>query len=207
MAAVSTLTQALSKQTLALEREAALLARALAKQNTQLVLAESCTGGMAAAALTRIPGISKHFCGSSVVYQAETKQRWLEISSSLIRDAGSESARMSEALARQVLKKTRHAEVAAAITGHLGPMPSKNVSNHEGEVFLAAVVRGALARKQKSLGQPSKIIQKLSLQDLTGSPKKLSAAERQKLRTLLQLVASQALLRMVRSLLNSKHIA
>ena len=64
----------------ALKKEAQLLAQALFRSGAQLVLAESCTGGMAAAALTQNPGISKNFCGSAVVYQSETKTAWLKTS-------------------------------------------------------------------------------------------------------------------------------
>ena len=44
-----------------------------------LVLAESCTGGLAAAALATIPGISRWFCGSAVTYRDQTKIDWLAV--------------------------------------------------------------------------------------------------------------------------------
>jgi len=112
---------ALRQLELTLAREAEALARVLVKTGAQLVLAESCTGGMVAAALTRVPGISKHLCGSSVVYQSETKSQWLEIPPREIRRHGAESLAMSQLLASAVLERTQQATLSAAITGDLGP--------------------------------------------------------------------------------------
>ena len=116
-AAVSASRRRIGSLELALTKEAQALARVLRKTRAQLVLAESCTGGMVAAALTRVPGISKHLCGSSVVYQSETKQQWLKIRRDLVKREGTESLAMSQALASAVLKATSQATVSAAITG------------------------------------------------------------------------------------------
>ncbi|MBU6375987.1 MAG: CinA family protein, partial [Bdellovibrionales bacterium] len=96
----------LQKLQKSLDEEARKVSRLLIQTRSQLVLAESCTGGMAAAALTRIPGISKNFCGSSVVYQSETKRQWLKVSQASLNRAGTESLEMSQALAAAVLKNT-----------------------------------------------------------------------------------------------------
>jgi nicotinamide mononucleotide (NMN) deamidase PncC len=41
-----------------------------------LVLAESCTAGLIAATLARVPGMSRRLAGSFVVYQIDSKVRW-----------------------------------------------------------------------------------------------------------------------------------
>ncbi|MEN9723197.1 MAG: Nicotinamide-nucleotide amidohydrolase PncC [Pseudomonadota bacterium] len=170
---------------IALEREARRVARLLQEKNAQLVLAESCTGGMAAAALTRVPGVSKHFCGSAVVYQSETKTGWLKITPAFTDQYGPESVAMSEKLARRALQQTPQATLSAAITGDLGP------SGNVGRIFIACRVRGALRR-----GVSKQL-------ELLENEKKLKMAPRIKsLRACLQLLASQHLLRMVRQVLS-----
>jgi len=100
---------------------AELLAEQLRLRNQRLVLAESCTGGLAAALMTQIPGISDFFCGSAVTYREGTKIEWLGISKGLIEQFTAESQQTTEAMAKQILQKTPEADLAAAITGHLGP--------------------------------------------------------------------------------------
>lgn len=53
----------------------------LTKKNQTLGLAESCTGGLIAAAVTEIPGSSKYFYGGLVSYANRTKQELLGVKS------------------------------------------------------------------------------------------------------------------------------
>jgi PncC family amidohydrolase len=89
--------------------------------NLRIVLAESCTGGLVSALLTRIPGVSELHCGSAVVYQVATKAAWLDVPKSLLRDPGPVSREVASKMASGALKITPHADIAAAVTGHLGP--------------------------------------------------------------------------------------
>lgn len=100
--------------------EAANVARSRA---VQVVLAESCTAGLVATLLSRMPGASEWFCGSAVVYQNATKSAWLGISPEMLADPaiGPVSRETAEAMCRGVLAATPHATVAASVTGHLGP--------------------------------------------------------------------------------------
>ncbi|XZE34208.1 CinA family protein [Pirellulaceae bacterium SH501] len=95
----------------------------LRDSGNRLALAESCTSGLAAAELGRIPGISEFFCGSQVVYQTESKTAWLGIDSIGLaeEDKGPVSRWASEQLTLALLQHTPKATVAAAVTGHLGP--------------------------------------------------------------------------------------
>lgn len=93
----------------------------LRERRLQVVLAESCTGGLVSATLSRLPGVSKFLCGSAVVYQAETKTHWLGVSPQSLCDAGPVSREVAEAMVCGVLHRTPQADVAAAVTGHLGP--------------------------------------------------------------------------------------
>ncbi len=99
------------------------VATLLAERQMKLVLAESCTAGLAAAALGRIPGISNWFCGSAVVYRTETKFAWLGVDPRKFDPPEMDGVgpQTSAALAKALLERTPEADVAAAITGHLGP--------------------------------------------------------------------------------------
>jgi PncC family amidohydrolase len=97
------------------------LATLLQQSGEQLVFAESCTAGLAAATLASVPGISQHLCGSAVVYQIPTKVAWLNIAPALIDQHGYVSQKVAIAMAEGVLDLTSHATIAASITGDLGP--------------------------------------------------------------------------------------
>lgn len=138
----------------------------LRAQNARLVLAESCTGGLAAAFLARIPGVSEFLCGSAVVYQVETKARWLRVSRRLLRDPGPVSPEVVSAMAAGVLAATPAADVSGAITGHLGPGAPPN---QDGLVYVA------FARRTQGKQQSPIAIKKLELSEEPGdrTPKRL----------------------------------
>jgi PncC family amidohydrolase len=170
---------------LSLETEARKLALALEKKNLKIVFAESCTAGMVAATLAQTPGISRFLCGSAVVYRDATKSSWLGISKKILRSSGAVSRETAIAMARQVLRKTREADVAAAITGDLGPLEDfKNA----GIVFVAVARRG---RSNVSVKKFHLLPQRHSL----------GAKPALRLRIKRQALASQSIISMVRSLL------
>jgi nicotinamide-nucleotide amidase len=123
------------------------VAAALQAQDEFLVLAESCTGGLVAASMTGIPGISGRFCGSAVVYRETTKMAWLGVSPELLEEFTAESVETTECLARSVLEKTPEATVSAAVTGHLGP----NAPIHDGLVFFSVCRRHASGAAAESV--------------------------------------------------------
>jgi nicotinamide-nucleotide amidase len=110
----------------------------LKKHSWNLVLAESCTGGLIAATLTKIPGVAQHFCGSAVTYQLPTKSAWLGIPAEVVAKNDAVTREVAEAMAVQVLERTPQADIAAAVTGHLGPNAPKSL---DGLVFVAVAVR------------------------------------------------------------------
>ena len=73
----------------------------------------------------------------------KTKKDWLGISSELLATSTAESEPVTDAMAQQVLNITPEAELAAAITGHLGPGVEEDI---DGRVFIAIVRRGAEIR-------------------------------------------------------------
>ena len=100
---------------------AADLLAALRAGGETLVLAESCTGGLAAAAVVANAGASDVFAGSLVTYQTRRKTDWLGVPADLIDRHGVVSEQVAAAMAAAALARAPGATLAAAITGHLGP--------------------------------------------------------------------------------------
>ena len=101
--------------------DAAELVTVLSAIQNRLVLAESCTGGLIAAQLATVPGVSQWWCGSAVTYREDTKIRWLQVSAKSIEARTAVSEQVAREMAIGVLRQTPEADVAASITGHLGP--------------------------------------------------------------------------------------
>lgn len=97
------------------------VATLLRTDQRRIVFAESCTGGLVSASLARVPGISDFLCGSAVVYRLDTKAKWLGVSEPLLVDPGPVSEVVAREMAHGVLAHTPEADLAASITGHLGP--------------------------------------------------------------------------------------
>jgi nicotinamide-nucleotide amidase len=86
----------------------------------RIAVAESCTGGLVAAALTEIAGSSDVFETGFVTYSNEAKMELLGVSAEVIETFGSVSVAAAWAMAQGAIRRTR-ADVAVAITGIAGP--------------------------------------------------------------------------------------
>lgn len=86
----------------------------------RIAVAESCTGGLVAAALTEIPGSSDVLEASLVTYSNEAKHALLHVSNDVIDTFGAVSIAVAWSMAQGALEVT-HADVAVAITGIAGP--------------------------------------------------------------------------------------
>jgi nicotinamide-nucleotide amidase len=85
-----------------------------------LAVAESCTGGMLAAAITDQPGSSAYFKGGVVAYSSEIKERLLGVPHELLQRHGAVSAEVAEAMAEGA-RRVLDADLAVSITGIAGP--------------------------------------------------------------------------------------
>ncbi|HEV7483118.1 MAG TPA: competence/damage-inducible protein A [Solirubrobacterales bacterium] len=85
-----------------------------------LGLAESCSGGLLAGRITKVPGASEYMAGSVVAYSNEAKEELLEVDPALIAAKGAVSPEVAEAMAIGALERFG-ADVAVAITGIAGP--------------------------------------------------------------------------------------
>jgi nicotinamide-nucleotide amidase len=119
------------------------VAALLSKKQLKIVFAESCTGGLVSASLARIPGISEMHCGSAVVYRPGTKTAWLGVPAAMLVDSGPVSEPVARAMVEGVLARTLEADLAASITGHLGP---GSPPDQDGLIFIGVGVRGKTCR-------------------------------------------------------------
>jgi len=95
----------------------------------RVAVAESCTGGLVAAALTEVPGSSDVFEAGYVTYSNAAKISQLKVSQDVVETFGAVSIATAWAMARGALAASE-ADVAVAITGIAGPgggSPSKPV--------------------------------------------------------------------------------
>lgn len=95
----------------------------------RMACAESCTGGLIAAACTSRAGSSDWFDRGWVTYSNAAKTDLLEVPAALIEAHGAVSEPVARAMAEGALRASR-AQVAAAVTGIAGPggaVPGKPV--------------------------------------------------------------------------------
>lgn len=90
------------------------------ERSLRIVTAESCTGGLVAAAICAIPGASDVFERGFVAYTNRAKQEILGVSGDLIADLGAVSEPIARMMAEGALENS-HAHLAVAITGVAGP--------------------------------------------------------------------------------------
>ncbi len=104
----------------AIERAANDVLEACRAQSLKVVTAESCTGGMVAAALTDIAGSSDVFERGFVTYSNEAKQDVLGVSVQTILEHGAVSEETAREMALGAVGNSR-ADLAVSITGIAGP--------------------------------------------------------------------------------------
>ena len=136
---------------------AAVVGRLLRDSGKTLAFAESCTGGLASAMLTDVPGSSAYFLGSVISYANEAKANLLGVAEATIRAHGAVSAESAVEMARGARERF-DSDFAMAITGIAGPdggTPEKPV----GTVFLALASRSGpeISKKRLFVGDRSVI--------------------------------------------------
>jgi len=107
----------------------------LRQGQASLALAESCTGGLIAAAMTTVTGSSDYLWGSAVVYSAAAKQTMLGLDDAILDEHGTVSRETTAALAAEV-RRISGATHGLAVTGWAGPGGGSDV-DPVGTVYLA----------------------------------------------------------------------
>ncbi|KIC42894.1 damage-inducible protein CinA [Ruegeria sp. ANG-R] len=108
-------------------------------QGVMIATAESCTGGMVAAALTDIPGSSAVVERGFVTYTNTAKQEMLGVSAGTLEEFGAVSEQVAREMAEGALRHS-HAQLAVSITGIAGPGGSE--FKPEGRVCFGLAIEG-----------------------------------------------------------------
>jgi nicotinamide-nucleotide amidase len=133
-----------------IEQAAALLELCRSKR-LRIATAESCTGGLVAAALTEIPGSSDVVERGFVTYSNDAKQTMLAVPAATLKQFGEVSRETAEAMAKGALAQSQ-AELAISVTGIAGPgggSPEKPVGLVH---FAAASKDGRLLHRERRFG-------------------------------------------------------
>jgi len=129
------------------EADVLALARVLRQRGGSIATAESCTGGLIAAACTSVAGSSDWFERGFVTYSNEAKTQMLGVPAALIAQHGAVSEEVARAMAEGALRQSM-ARLAVAVTGIAGPggaVPGKPV----GTVWLAWALRDGATRAER----------------------------------------------------------
>ena len=110
----------LAQELQALEANLTQISLRLLARRHMLATAESCTGGMIAAACTDLSGSSQWFERGFVTYSNEAKAEMLGVPPGLIEEHGAVSEPVARAMADGALAHSR-AQVSLAVTGVAGP--------------------------------------------------------------------------------------
>lgn len=116
------------------------------EQKVSLAVAESCTGGLIAAAVTRVPGSADYFHGGVVAYSNALKEKLLGVEAATLAAHGAVSAAVAGEMAAGIRRVTG-ADLALSVTGIAGPSggsPEKPVGTVYLGLATAAGVRAEL---------------------------------------------------------------
>ncbi|MGQ3486179.1 CinA family protein [Roseovarius pacificus] len=127
------------------------LARSL---NLRIAIAESCTGGMVAVALTDIPGSSDVMDRGFVTYSNAAKVEMLGVSTDTLMAHGAVSEQVAGEMAEGALSRSG-ADLSVAITGIAGPGGSEH--KPEGRVCFGLARKGLKTfTETKEFGAPGR---------------------------------------------------
>jgi len=124
-----------------------LLAQSLKDKGWMLATAESCTGGMIAAACTDLAGSSDWFERGFITYSNEAKTELLGVDPALIAAQGAVSEVVARAMAFGAVRHS-HAQVSVAVTGVAGPSGGSK-DKPVGTVWFGFLVDGLLTSEMR----------------------------------------------------------
>lgn len=129
---------------------AEVLARARAR-DWRIATAESCTGGLVAAALTEVPGSSDVVDRGFVTYSNAAKQKLFGVPAHILANRGAVSEPVARAMAEGALAAS-NAQLAVSITGVAGP-GGGTAAKPVGLVFFAtAAAEGGVRHHEARFG-------------------------------------------------------
>jgi nicotinamide-nucleotide amidase len=123
------------------------LGNALRARGWRMATAESCTGGLIAAACTSIAGSSDWFERGFVTYSNEAKTALLGVDDALIAQQGAVSEAVVRAMAQGACERAP-VQLAVAVTGVAGP-GGGSADKPVGTVWLGCCAAGAALQAQR----------------------------------------------------------
>lgn len=123
------------------------LAQRLQARGAMLATAESCTGGLIAAACTELAGSSAWFDRGFVTYSNQAKTELLGVAPALIERHGAVSEEVARAMAEGVLQRAA-VQWAVSVTGIAGPAGG-SADKPVGTVWIAWAGHGQETRAQR----------------------------------------------------------
>ena len=113
-----------------------------------VAVAESCTGGLIAAAITEVPGSSGYFLGGVVSYSNQAKETFLDVPRTLLTEHGAVSREVAIAMATGARSRFG-SDLAVSVTGVAGP-DGGTLDKPVGLVYIgvASVTDSAVRHKQ-----------------------------------------------------------
>ncbi len=123
----------------------------LRRHGKTIATAESCTGGLVAEKITRVPGASEVFSYGVCTYANETKTRALGVSARLLAEQGAVCERVAMQMAAGIRERAG-ADIGVGVTGIAGPgggSPEKPV----GLVYIALADRERVWAQKLLLGR------------------------------------------------------
>jgi len=118
-------------------------------QGKRVAIAESCTGGLIAAALTAIAGASDVLDRGFVTYSNDAKHEILGVPMETIRAVGAVSEEVARAMAAGALAHSR-ADIAVAVTGIVGP-GGGSLAKPVGLICFGLAQRGSPPRSERQV--------------------------------------------------------
>ncbi|MGA8015586.1 MAG: nicotinamide-nucleotide amidohydrolase family protein [Candidatus Dormiibacterota bacterium] len=115
--------------------QSAELGELLVGRGLTVAVAESCTGGLLAAALTAVPGSSRYMRGGVVAYADEVKRDVIGVDAELLATRGAVSPAVAAEMARGVARFL-HTDLGIAVTGVAGP-GAEGTSKPVGLIYVA----------------------------------------------------------------------
>jgi nicotinamide-nucleotide amidase len=124
------------------------LAQRITSHRLSLATAESCTGGLLAAAIVSHPGVSKGFERGFVTYSVDAKCELLGLERHHVEECEGVSADIACAMARAAVRESK-ADLAAAVTGFAGPRQGEE---EVGLVHVAVASKRECVHRELHLG-------------------------------------------------------
>lgn len=145
--------------------EAAVI-KLLQKNELTVTTAESCTGGMLAARLVNVPGVSEVFREGFITYSNKAKRKSLSVQKSTLKKYGAVSEKTAKEMAKGGVFAT-DSDVCVAITGIAGP-DGGTEEKPVGLVYIACYINDKVTVKEFNLkGNRSKVREQSVVKALT----------------------------------------